>query len=713
MKHLSALVFLNGLLSVSLGNKNNKQNHCSEIVSTRQLNRKKFQELWVHYDKDKDGRLNRKEARNFLLDLVLAFSYYDQLSLQEQREQRAQQQQQQKQARVSVQIDSKVDFGSLLPPEQASKPDSARVFFPPTPSPLNSPSSGQKKNSTFASASSPIVPSPIPVKRKNSNRAVVDVSASASTPSSKRASVSGLHGLHQSTSSPSSPVTLMTSGHSTHSKRRSRRPQSLLSPMNPFLDSSIPKSPSLPVLSEQDYISSTPALPPKRKKGSLISSATSALTSASSNANSAPLSSTSASIPPVIAEHVKNLLDEVLDENGDMSFVVFEQMFLRYRGKEGMQISDSFYIQVSTHTLWERCGDTLPYIFSFLSTRDLISICLTCREWRALAYQKCQWNIDLSSRSRNDRERERERDKEKEKDKDKDRGLRRQLSVAVQGKISVSSLSVSHFDNIRDNDLLYITEECPRLKKISFSHCDITDESLIHLVNLASLEELRLDYCFLLSTKAVATVLQSTSLRSFSGYFSSRVTDEIFHFVKPYYSLRQVSLRTHFTDQSLAYFGQYCPNLEQVVINCPDITDQGLIDLVSGCKKILDIDLSYCSNITDAGIKKVVESNKMLKKISLAHCDQLTISTFEALGENCPDLVNLNFSLSAPYDRRSVKYLAKLKKLEMLDLTNTHLKIDEYLEIAQKCISLKHMVVPDFISLLDLTMKCKYVLFSH
>lgn len=101
-----------------------------------------------------------------------------------------------------------------------------------------------------------------------------------------------------------------------------------------------------------------------------------------------------------------------------------------------------------------------------------------------------------------------------------------------------------------------------------------------------------------------------------------------------------------------------CPNLSKINLQTTAVTDKQLAQIGIGCPNLTSIDLSGCAAITDEGILALVKGCKKLETINLQGTS-IKDKGVMAIADNCPELTSLNLHECKVEDRAIILYVAK------------------------------------------------------
>lgn len=172
----------------------------------------------------------------------------------------------------------------------------------------------------------------------------------------------------------------------------------------------------------------------------------------------------------------------------------------------------------------------------------------------------------------------------------------RKLVLGLPGQsLRVLDLSVN---DITDNTVFYIGNNCPNLQKLFLEGCDeITDiKPLINLSN--NLNTLILSYCSELLDFTIADLVSS----GFGENLSKLDLDGCHRL----------------TDISIYRIARYSKNLEYLAIDGQGINDDPIINVFKNCRKLILFSMSFCDSLTDKCLHDIVLNiNPCLKFLRL------------------------------------------------------------------------------------------------
>ncbi|MFA5074853.1 MAG: hypothetical protein WC436_02005 [Candidatus Babeliales bacterium] len=201
------------------------------------------------------------------------------------------------------------------------------------------------------------------------------------------------------------------------------------------------------------------------------------------------------------------------------------------------------------------------------------------------------------------------------------------LSAITECNPLLEELNLSGCYKITDKGFTFIGNKCRALKNLKLSGCNnILDDTFRHIFReCPQLIKISIDGCSKISNNAITS--------SFLSRPSSRELQEL--------NFSGCDLQDN-TIRAIAY---KCPNLIKISLNNNSkISNNALSYLFNKCTKLQKVYLSGCGNLLNSCIKVLSKKCKSLKNLDISFCTHIT------------DL--------------SLRYLAKLKKLEFLNLQN-------------------------------------------
>lgn len=127
-------------------------------------------------------------------------------------------------------------------------------------------------------------------------------------------------------------------------------------------------------------------------------------------------------------------------------------------------------------------------------------------------------------------------------------------------------------------------------------------------------------------------------------------------------------------DHGIIALAQHCPQLEDIILNSYNISDDGFVEL-GKLTNLKTIELWKCSNITDNSISSLVLFNRSIKKLKIACSASFTDDLLSAISSNCPSLESLNFvhmGMDSDFTKPAlINLVFKCKKINHIHLNTT------------------------------------------
>ncbi|TKY50692.1 F-box/LRR-repeat protein 4 [Spatholobus suberectus] len=185
-----------------------------------------------------------------------------------------------------------------------------------------------------------------------------------------------------------------------------------------------------------------------------------------------------------------------------------------------------------------------------------------------------------------------------------------------------SAISRSYYSDVADSDLAVIANVFPCLRVLNLGYCrGITDVGMKAIgEGLPLLQSLDVSYCSRLTDKGLSAVAKGCcDLRILRAASCGFVTDGV-----------------------LEALSKNCPNLDELGLKLTSVTDDGLINLASGCRQIRFLNLNNCSNVSDVGVSTISRAcSSSLKTLKLLRCYKIGDGTILSLAKFCGNLETL------------------------------------------------------------------------
>jgi F-box and leucine-rich repeat protein GRR1 len=106
-----------------------------------------------------------------------------------------------------------------------------------------------------------------------------------------------------------------------------------------------------------------------------------------------------------------------------------------------------------------------------------------------------------------------------------------------------------------------------------------------------------------------------------------------------------------------------------------DKVNDGSVMPLASCTRVERLTLTGCKNLTDSGLIALVTNNNHLYSLDISHDDQITEASIYAIADNCPRLQGLNVSRCTKISNESLIRLAQscryIKRVSYLQMDHT------------------------------------------
>jgi len=123
-------------------------------------------------------------------------------------------------------------------------------------------------------------------------------------------------------------------------------------------------------------------------------------------------------------------------------------------------------------------------------------------------------------------------------------------------------------------------------------------------------------------------------------------------------------------DWTLQALGGHCPNLSKLsLIQCSQITNAGLEEVVSKCNSLEIINLDWCHSLSNRTLQAIGKHCPNLREFSISECGEYSIEGFKALVDGCPKLERLElWRCKQVDDEWLIVLIASKCQLKVLDV---------------------------------------------
>jgi hypothetical protein len=217
------------------------------------------------------------------------------------------------------------------------------------------------------------------------------------------------------------------------------------------------------------------------------------------------------------------------------------------------------------------------------------------------------------------------------------------LMKLSEGCPLLESVSLAFCRTITGIGLAYFVKNCPGLVNINLSECSvISDNGFLAIAETCqSLKVIELPKCYGLSNFAVQQLLRLPLLLSINIGGCREVTDQAFAgFNCPTIERLNLNNIGRLTDAVLIALAEGSPrSLKELEVCGSQITDLGIVRLVSKCSTIVKLNLRGCKQVSDAGLGFLSDRCSALQYIDLSRCSRrVTEGGILSLSEGCPTL---------------------------------------------------------------------------
>ncbi|CAK7312243.1 F-box/LRR-repeat protein 2 [Vulpes lagopus] len=336
--------------------------------------------------------------------------------------------------------------------------------------------------------------------------------------------------------------------------------------------------------------------------------------------------------------------------------------------------------------------ELLLRIFSFL---DIVTLCRCAqisKAWNILALDGSNWQrIDLFN-----------------------------FQTDVEGRVVeniskrcggfLRKLSLRGCIGVGDSSLKTFAQNCRNIEHLNLNGCTkITDSTCYSLSRFCSkLKHLDLTSCVSITNSSLKGISEGCrNLEYLNLSWCDQITkDGIEALVRGCRGLKALLLRgcTQLEDEALKHIQNYCHELVSLNLqSCSEccelvsnlnkfmrITDEGVVQICRGCRRLQALCLSGCSNLTDASLTALALNCPRL---------HITDSTLIQLSVHCPKLQALSLSHCELITDDGILHLSNStcghERLRVLELDNCLLITDVALEHLENCRGLERLELYD------------------
>lgn len=272
------------------------------------------------------------------------------------------------------------------------------------------------------------------------------------------------------------------------------------------------------------------------------------------------------------------------------------------------------------------------------------------------------------------------------------------LAKIAVGCGRLEKLSLKWCLEITDLGIDLLSKKCSNLKQLDISYLKVTNEALRSISGMDKLEVLAMIGCGMVDDVGLGYLgkgcpllqvldisrcdkLSSTSIvsviKGHNGLIELHASYCFFELhLTPYFlfldlkNLKSLTLDgAWIAHSSFQIISRSCKFLAEIGLGkCKGVTDNGILQLVSGCINLKIFNLTCCSDITDMAITGIAESCQNLVCLKLECCNLLTEKSLYSLGSFSCLLEELDLTDCAGVTDSGLSYLSRCSKLVCLKL---------------------------------------------
>ncbi|XP_031794556.1 dynein regulatory complex subunit 6 [Sarcophilus harrisii] len=215
---------------------------------------------------------------------------------------------------------------------------------------------------------------------------------------------------------------------------------------------------------------------------------------------------------------------------------------------------------------------------------------------------------------------------------------------------NLQELNVSQCEGLNDDAMRYVLEGCPSLIHLNIAHTDISNGTLKLLSRcFPNLQKLSLAYCRNFTEKGLLYLNLGKGCHKITNLDLSGCT--------------QISV------QGFKDIASSCTGIKHLVINdMPTLTDNCIKALVERCKSITSVIFIGSPHLSDTAFKYLTDCS--LNKVRVEGNNRITDLTFKLMDKHYGDLSHIYMTDCERITDVSLKSIANLKNLVVLNLAN-------------------------------------------
>ncbi|RDD40315.1 F-box/LRR-repeat protein 7 [Trichoplax sp. H2] len=123
-------------------------------------------------------------------------------------------------------------------------------------------------------------------------------------------------------------------------------------------------------------------------------------------------------------------------------------------------------------------------------------------------------------------------------------------------------------------------------------------------------------------------------------------------------------------DEVLVHIATRCPNVHTIHCSQCNVSDDGIISILEGCKSMISIDLSGCLNISNRTISTIASRHgDSICYLDISGCSKIDSQAAKMIAYNCKNIISLNLGQCYKLSNDDISRLAaNLKHIEKIGL---------------------------------------------
>ncbi|XP_051704819.2 F-box and leucine-rich repeat protein 13 isoform X1 [Oryctolagus cuniculus] len=275
----------------------------------------------------------------------------------------------------------------------------------------------------------------------------------------------------------------------------------------------------------------------------------------------------------------------------------------------------------------------ISQIFLYLSLRDIVICGQVCHAWMLMIQTRSLWNTVIS----------RELDQ---------KWSSRDVNWCPYGKLMLASPAMLPCPAQRSvvwKPSVYFMSSVGGQIDFSMVKNIIADKDIVTTLHRWRLNVLRLNFrgC-VLRPRTLRSIGHCRNLQELNVSDCSTLTDELMRYISEgcpgvlYLNLSNTTI----TNRTMRLLPRHFYNLQNLSLAyCRKFTDKGLqyLSLGNGCHKLICLDLSGCTQISVQGFKNIANSCSGIMHLTINDMPTLTDNCVKALVEKCPSITSVTF----------------------------------------------------------------------